>query len=59
VFEVTRKRVNDALSGHPGLKGKVKFTIGCDGDIFEKSIRTAQVLFGYKFDRVELAKRAP
>ena len=59
VFEVTRKRVNDALSGHPGLKGKVKFTIGCDGDIFERSIRTAQVLFGYKFDRVELGKKAP
>ena len=43
VFEVTRKRVNDALSRHPRLKGKVKFTIGRDGDLFEKAVRTAAV----------------
>ena len=57
VFEVTRKRVADALSGHPELRGRIKFTIGLDGDIFEKALSTADVLFGYNF-RTELAKRA-
>ena len=59
VFEVTRKRVDKALSGRPALRGKVKVTIGRDGDIFEKALRTANVLFGYKFDRTELARRSP
>ena len=58
VFEVTRKRVADALSGHPELRGRIKFTIGLDGDILEKALSTADVLFGYNF-RTELAKRAP
>ena len=59
VFEVTRKRVTHALSRHAALLGKVKFTIGRDGDVFERAMRTAHVLFGYKFDRTELAKKAP
>src|SRR3982074_882002 len=59
VFEVTRKRVLAALSVHPALLGKVTFTIGRDGDIFEKAMGTAHMLLGYNFDRAELAKRAP
>ena len=46
------------LSGHPELRGRIKFTIGLDGDILEKALSTADVLFGYNF-RTELAKRAP
>jgi phosphoglycerate dehydrogenase-like enzyme len=59
VFEVTRKRMNDALRRHPRLAGRIKVTIGCDGDIYDRAIRTADVLFGWQFDRRDLAKRAP
>jgi phosphoglycerate dehydrogenase-like enzyme len=59
VFEASRKRVNAALARHPHLKGKVKITLGWDGDIFEKAIRTADALFGWRFDRTDLAARAP
>ncbi|HLI11676.1 MAG TPA: D-2-hydroxyacid dehydrogenase [Alphaproteobacteria bacterium] len=59
VFEASRKRVTKALAGHPSLKGKVKVTIGYDGDIFKKAMRTADVLFGWKFDRANIAEWAP
>jgi phosphoglycerate dehydrogenase-like enzyme len=59
VFEVTRKRLRDALRRHPGLAGRVKVTIGCDGDIYDRALKTADVLFGWSFDRRDLARRAP
>jgi phosphoglycerate dehydrogenase-like enzyme len=59
VFEVTRRRVNEALARHPALRGKVKITIGCDGDIYARALKTADVLFGWQFDRTNLAGRAP
>jgi len=59
VFEATPKRVSDALARHPRLKGRLKITIGHDGDTFESAIRTADVLFAWDFDRRDLARRAP
>ncbi len=59
VFEISPERVRAALRRHPKLKGKVRVTIGYDGNIFPKAIRTASVLFGWNFDRTDLAQRAP
>jgi glyoxylate/hydroxypyruvate reductase len=59
VFDANRSRVAAALAAHPALKGRVRVTIGYDGDIFAKAIRTADALFGWRFNRENLAKRAP
>jgi phosphoglycerate dehydrogenase-like enzyme len=59
VFEVTRKRLREALARHPKLADRVKITIGYDGDIYERALRTADALFGWSFDRRDLAHRAP
>jgi len=59
VFEATKKRVTQALGRRPWLKDKVKITIGYDGDIYAEAIRTADALFGWQFDRTDLANRAP
>ena len=37
----------------------MKVTIGYDGDIYERALRTADALFGWSFDRRDLAQRAP
>jgi len=59
MFEATTKRVSDALARHPRLRGKLRITIGHDGDRFESAIRTADALFAWDFDRRDLARRAP
>lgn len=59
VFAATPERVAAALARHPALAGKLRITIGQDGDIIERELRTAQVLFGWRFDRGRLAERAP
>ena len=37
----------------------MKVTIGYDGDVYERALRTADVLFGWSFDRSNLPQRAP
>jgi glyoxylate/hydroxypyruvate reductase A len=59
VFQATPKRVKEALARHPRLAGKVRVTIGNDGDIYARAMRTAHVLFGWRFDRADLAEKAP
>ncbi len=59
VFEADRKRVNAALARQPGLRDKLRITIGRDGDIYDKAMATAEVLFGWKFDQRGLAEGAP
>jgi len=59
VFAATPRRVSQALARHPRLKGKLKITIGYDGDILEREIGTADALFAWEFDRENLAERAP
>jgi glyoxylate/hydroxypyruvate reductase len=59
VFEVTPQRVRKALAAHPALDKKVKITIGKDGDILDGALKTADILFGWSFDRDNLAERAP
>ncbi|MFI4986254.1 MAG: D-2-hydroxyacid dehydrogenase, partial [Alphaproteobacteria bacterium] len=41
------------------LAGRVRITIGYDGDIYAKAMRTADALFGWRFERRDLAMRAP
>jgi phosphoglycerate dehydrogenase-like enzyme len=59
VFEATPRRVAEALRRHPKLKGKLKITVGYDADIIEREIATADALFAWRFERENLAKRAP
>jgi phosphoglycerate dehydrogenase-like enzyme len=59
VFEVTRKRLREALQRHPKVADRVKVTVGYDGDTYDRALRTADALFGWKFDRRNLAQRAP
>lgn len=59
VFEATPARVEAALARHPSLRRKVEITIGRDGDIFEREMPTADVLFGWQFDRANLEALAP
>jgi glyoxylate/hydroxypyruvate reductase A len=59
VFEATPERVAAALARHPALGQKLRVTIGYDGDIIERELATAQVIFAWNFDRRNLAQRAP
>jgi phosphoglycerate dehydrogenase-like enzyme len=59
VFEATPERVARALRQHSALKGRLRISIGCDGDILERSIATADALFGWEFARENLSQRAP
>jgi glyoxylate/hydroxypyruvate reductase len=59
VFEISAARVKAALARRSALKGKLKITIGYDGDIFATAMRTAEALFGWRFPREHLAERAP
>jgi phosphoglycerate dehydrogenase-like enzyme len=59
VFEATPKRVDEALRRNPALRGKVEITIGYDGDIYAQAMKTAAALFGWRFDRTNLAEQAP
>ena len=59
VFEVTRKRINDSLRKFPGLARRLKITLEDDGRRLDENLRTADVLFGWNFDRRNLAERAP
>ena len=59
VFEATPRRVADALARYPRLRGKLNITIGYDGDVIERALPTADVVFAWNFDRENLAQRAP
>jgi phosphoglycerate dehydrogenase-like enzyme len=56
VFEAGPERVATALAKFPGLGDKLRITIGTDGDIFGAEIKTADALFGWKFDRTGIAE---
>jgi glyoxylate/hydroxypyruvate reductase A len=59
VFEVTKRRLRDALLRQPKAANRIKVTIGYDGDVYDRALRTADALFGWSFDRRNLAQRAP
>lgn len=59
VFEVTPQRLKDALKKFPHLKKRVRITLENDGRRLDEHLRTADVLFGWNFERANLAERAP
>lgn len=59
VFEVTRARIKTSLAGFPSLAGRLRITLEDDGHRLDEHLRTADVLFGWRFDRRNLAQRAP
>lgn len=59
VFECSSARIRTALSCRGTLAEKVDISIGCDGNIFAKALRTAEVLVGWNFPRDELSSKAP
>ena len=59
VFEITEERLDKALNRHPELSNKLAITIGYDGRSFASSMRSANVLFGWDFERKNLARIAP
>jgi len=59
VFEVTRARISASLKKFPGLAGRLKITLEDDGRRLDQNLKTADVLFGWNFNRKNLAQRAP
>ena len=59
LFEATPKRVRDALARFPDLAGRVRVTIGYDGDVLEKHVPKADVLFCPRLNVENIEKRAP
>jgi glyoxylate/hydroxypyruvate reductase A len=59
VFEVTRPRINASLRKFPGLAKRLKITLEDDGRRLDENLKTADVLFGWNFNRKNLAARAP
>jgi phosphoglycerate dehydrogenase-like enzyme len=59
VFEVTRARINASLKRFPGLARRLKITLEDDGRRLDENLKTADVLFGWNFNRKNLAQRAP
>ena len=58
-FHLSPKRVKEALARHPKVARRLRVTIGYDGDVLERELRTADALLGWRFDRRNLAERAP
>ena len=59
VFEADRKRVREAVARRPALRGKVRTSIGYDGDVLEQRLKTADVVFAWDIPRHDLVRRAP
>lgn len=59
VFEISARRVSDALKRHPHLEGKVRVSIGYGGDILEHELETADAVLCWDFARRDLRRRAP
>jgi glyoxylate/hydroxypyruvate reductase A len=59
VFEVTRPRINASLRKFPGLAKRLKITLEDDGHRLDENLKTADVLYGWNFNRKNLARRAP
>jgi phosphoglycerate dehydrogenase-like enzyme len=59
VFDISARRVREALGRHPHLKDTVRVSIGYGGDILETELETADAVFAWNFDRRDLRRRAP
>ena len=59
VFEVTPARIKEALKKFPAVARRLDITLEDDGHRLDEHLRTADVLFGWNFERSNLAQRAP
>ena len=59
VFEVTPKRIRESLAKFPTVATRLDITLEKDGHRLDQHLQTADVLFGWNFDRANLAERAP
>ena len=59
VFDISPKRVRDALARHPKVADKIRVSIGYGGDILDRELATADAIFCWDFDRRDLRRRAP
>lgn len=59
VFEVTPARLRAALRRHPDVARKLRITVDRDSKSLDRHLKTADVFFGWKFDRRDLGRRAP
>lgn len=59
VFDISARRVNEALARHPRVAEQLQVSIGYGGDILDAELSTADALFCWDFDRRDLARRAP
>lgn len=59
VFEVTPARIKAVLAKFPSVAKRLDITLENDGHRLDEHLRTADVLFGWRFDRRNLAQRAP
>ncbi len=59
IFEITRERFDAAAARHPEIAARLTATIGADGEGFAEAMRSADALFGWNFERDNLAAIAP
>ncbi len=59
VFDISRERFDAAAARHPQTAKKLHVTFGRDGEGFAQAMRSAHVLFGWNFERNNLAAAAP
>lgn len=56
VFLASPERVRAALAKRPGLAERLRVTIGADGADFAAQMVSADILFGWEFDRLLIAR---
>jgi phosphoglycerate dehydrogenase-like enzyme len=59
VFQIQRAQWEAAGARHPTLARRVDVTIGWDLEMFDKRMRTADILIGWRFPHEDFARRAP
>lgn len=59
VFDISARRVDEALARHQEVAGRLRVSIGYGGDILERELATADAVYCWDFDRRDLRHRAP
>lgn len=59
VFEVTQRRLDEALERHPEVASRLRVSVSHDGDGLDDGLARADVVFCWDLPRDDLARRAP
>lgn len=59
VFHLTPERFEIVCGQHPDLASRIEPSFGWDGEQFDQAIAKADCLIGWRFERANLAARAP